>query len=418
MKYLCVLACSTFLTQAAIAQSICRLPSPLNADTSQNFCTNPNFPIYGSGTTSGVITNPLPTIATATPGNNLTLQPGSTNAFSLIMGSSTANANLTTAQSIRDTFYFNYITGNLNNAVVAGDCSIDTGHQDCANVPFYAVARHYAIGDSHDLHLMVPTGVQLRAICSGPNAKNLNCTHGNIYGAMLRVPFEIRPGMTIKVRYHTAPGDHSWMPIWLYSGSEVSPGPETQANPYTYPYNYPIQLPQYGAEYEVDLNDNYSRFYNNPPVATGLQLDYGTPDIYGVPWTTPPHTTYMANTNGFTSYPNAGPPFVSLPTNWSMGGYHNLVLSWNAKSSLLYLFADGQLAFTSYLDYSFAPTYTDPADGVTKQQAMHLIIGNQAVPTFDPDNGPIMSQDSLTAGWTLTVQEISAWYGIVTAAAK
>ena len=63
--------------------------------------------------------------------------------------------------------------------------------------PFYAVARHYAVGDPNDIHVMGPRSMELRAICSNDHA---TCTPGNVYGAMVRVPFEIRPGMTVQVR--------------------------------------------------------------------------------------------------------------------------------------------------------------------------------------------------------------------------
>jgi hypothetical protein len=275
------------------------------------------------------------------------------------------------------------------------------------------VARHYAPGDPNDLHVMAREGMQLRATCTGP--QKTNCSAGNVYAGMVRVPFEIRPGMTIKVRYKSPKGNFSWAPIWLFSGSEVSPGPETVQNPWAYPYNYPIQYPTGGATYEIDLNDNYARWYNTPTVLTGYQLDYGTPDIYGVPWTTPPYTVFMAGQKGYKSYPNAGPPFVQVPFNWSKG-FHDLVMSWNASTGMIYIFTDGKLAFQSYLDYSFAPWYKDPADGVYKQQAMHLIIGNEAVPNFDPGANSAVSNDAIVNGWTITVQEISAWYGIVTAA--
>jgi hypothetical protein len=394
----------------AAAQSalLCTV-TPNASDPTQNYCQNPNFPSYGTGTTSGVITAPLPANPAAAVGDGLALQQGATNAFSLVMGTNVAGANMTDSTSIRSMFYFNYMTGNL---FTTTGCPIDTG-QACGNSPFHAVARHYAAGDPNDLHVMTTTGMELRATCTGRH--KTNCTQGNVYAGMVRVPFEIRPGMTIKVRYKSPPGNYSWSPIWLLSGSEVSPGPETVANPYVYPYNYPIQYPTSNATYEIDLNDNYGRWYNDPAVPTGLQLDYGTPDVYGVPWTTPPTMIYMANTGGFASFPNAGPPFVSTPRTWTKG-FHDLVMSWNAATSMIYVFADGQLAFQSYLDYSFAPWYTDPADGVYKQQAMHLIIGNQAIPNFDPNADTAVNNDGVANGWTITVQEISAWYGLVTAA--
>ena len=34
-----------------------------------------------------------------------------------------------------------------------------------------------------------------------------------------------RPGMTLKVRYRSPKGDHSWAPIWMFTGQQISPGP-------------------------------------------------------------------------------------------------------------------------------------------------------------------------------------------------
>ena len=390
---------------AAFAQARCAVTPDL-ADPTQDFCQNPNYPLYGSGTTSGVITNPLPINAAATVGHGLALQPGSSNAFFLLMGSKVAGANMTTSASIRDMFYMNYMSGNLYTTV---GCPIDTG-QGCGTSPFNAVARHYAAGSPGDLHVMVDEGMQLRATCTGKG--RTDCSQGNVYAAMVRVPFEIRPGMTVKVRYRSPYGQFSWAPVWLFSGSEVSPGPETEQTPYVYPYDYPIQYSQGGAAYEIDMNDNYGRWYNSPSVPIGYQIDFLTPNIYGVPWTTPPYTAYMASTNGFTAFPNAGPSFVEAPYNLSKG-FHDLVMSWDASSGFIYEYLDGRLVVKSFLDYSFAPWYVDPADGVRKQQAMHLIIGNQAIPRFAPGYEAAVNNDGIPGGWTIAVQEIAAWYGTV-----
>ncbi len=394
------------LPAAALAQLRCDV-TPNAADPTQNFCQNPNFPVYGSGNTSGVITSPLPSNQAASPGHQLVMQPGSTNAFSLVMGSLTPGANLTTSASIRKAFYLNYITGNLYTSV---GCPIDTG-QACGQSPFNAVARHYPAGDPNDLHVMDPYAMELRATCTGPT--RTNCTQGNVYGAMVRVPYEIRPGMTVKIRYRSPVGKFSWAPIWLFSGSEVSPGPETVSNPWMYPYQYPVQTGSWGANYEVDLNDNYGRWYNG--TAIGYQIDYLTPDIYGVPWRVAPYTSYLGSTDGFTAFPNAGPSFVAAPYNLS-SGFHDIVMSWSATTNMIYAFMDGTLIAKSYLDYSFAPWYLDAADGNWKQVAMHLIIGNQAIPRFSPGYTTAINNDGVAGGWTICVQEISAWYGLVTQA--
>ena len=58
-------------------------------------------------------------------------------------------------------------------------------------------------------------------------------------------------------------------------------------------------------------------------------------------------------------------------------------------------------------------TYVDPSDGRTKTVAMHLLIGNQAIPSFTPGAATAKDNDGLPDGWTIVIQEISGWYGNV-----
>jgi hypothetical protein len=366
-------------------------------DATQNFLTTPNFPLV----------QPLPTRTEAVVGNGLATTAGTTQAFSLLMGTQVANANITTGQQVRDTFFMNYMTGNLFTAI---GCPIDTG-QGCGNSPFYAVARHYEPGDPNDLHQMRPLGLALRAICAN---NHTNCTPGNIYGGMIRIPYEFRPGMIIKVRYKSPTAPHSWAPIWLFSGSQISPGPG--GNPYQGfgTQQSLVQLPQWGGSFEIDMNDNYPVWNVNPLITAGYQLDFGLPANYGVQWTqAAPHLVYSANTHGYQAWQSVSPVFETLPTPDSFG-LHNLVLSWtNDGSNLMYEFMDGKLLTTAYMEYSQAPWYQD-ANGNWKQQAMNLMIGNQAVPNWLVSPGETIKQcDGINDGWTIVVQEISAWNGAV-----
>ncbi|MEJ0045765.1 MAG: hypothetical protein WDN04_06310 [Rhodospirillales bacterium] len=176
----------------------------------------------------------------------------------------------------------NYIVGDLTQTV---GCPMDTG-QNCGNSPFYGVARHYAVGDRNDIHVMGPHGLELRAICSN---NHQNCTKGNIYGAMIRVPAIILPGQTIEVRYKSPPGPYAWASIWMFSGQQSSPGPD--GNPYQ-GFNTPttlLQLPTAYHTFEIDLNDNYPRWNNTPSVPVGRALNFGVANIYGVLWNIPPY---------------------------------------------------------------------------------------------------------------------------------
>ena len=56
--------------------------------------------------------------------------------------------------------------------------------------------------------------------------------------------------------------------------------------------------------------------------------------------------------------------------------------------------------------------YATP-DGHMATVAMHLIIGNQAIPRFSRNPSAARDNDGIPDGWTIVVQEISGWYGNV-----
>ncbi|MGI4940047.1 MAG: hypothetical protein ACRYHQ_05705 [Janthinobacterium lividum] len=367
-------------------------PTVAAPDPDATFLTTPNFPLR----------EPLPVVANATPGNGLAMAPGSRNAFSLVMGSGQHGANMTTSQSIRDRFFLNYSTGDLNHAIGS---PIDNGQSN--NNTFAAVARHFPVDDPNDLHVMAPDGMHLRAICS---EHRTNCRPGNVWAAMVRLPFEWRPGTTLKVRYRSPKGEHSWAPIWMFTGQQVSPGPG--GNPYQ-GFGTPAALyrESAGKSFEIDWNDNFPRVPAGVP--PGHQIDYGTPDIYGTKWATKPHAVYWANGNGWRYYDNSySPEFLRAPFDWSEG-FHDLVGNWRGDgSNLIDLFVDGKLVATSYMEYP-QDTYLDPADNQRKTIAMSLIIGNQAIPGFSRGASSARDNDGIPDGWTIVVQEISGWYGNV-----
>ena len=143
------------LSMAHAQTDYCQPNSP-GSDPTADYCTQPNFPTYGTPTL------PLPSNSSAAPGDGLLLDSSATNLFSVVMGSNQSSANMTTGQSVRDMFYMNYITGNLTQTLGS---PMDTGQS--GNTVFAAVARHYEVDDPNDLHLMEPDGLHLRAICSG-----------------------------------------------------------------------------------------------------------------------------------------------------------------------------------------------------------------------------------------------------------
>ena len=350
-------------------------------------------------TPSNPLPSPLPVVAGANPGDGITLQQGARNAFSLVMGTQVPGANMKDGQSIRDRFFLNYMTGNLHDTIGS---PIDTGQAN--NNTFAAVARHYRVGDPNDLHVMGPDGMQLRAICS---KRRTDCSPGHVWGAMVRLPFEWRPGMTVKVRYRSPKGDHAWAPIWLAAGQQSPPPPGV--DPYQ-GFGGPNALARAGETgFEIDWNDNFSVASQGVP--TGRQVIFGTPDIYGAKWRTKPYPVYSADGDGWHYY-RQSPPFLRAPFDWSED-FHDLVGNWRGDgSNLIDLLIDGKVVATSYMEYPQG-TYVDPADGKRKTIAMHLLIGNQAIPGFSPGASWARDNDGIPDGWTIVVQEISGWYGNV-----
>lgn len=367
----------------------CLVPSAqaAPADPDANWLTTPSIPLA----------SPLPVDPAASPGDGLRLQPGSRNAFALVMGAGVTGANMRDAQSIRDRFYLNYLTGDLHTAIGS---PIDTGQAN--NNTFAAVARHYPVGDPNDLHVMGIDGMHLRAICSNHHT---DCQPGHVWGAMVRLPFEWRPGMTVKVRYRSPKGDHSWAPIWFATGQQSVPPPGV--DPYQGFGGPNALLRTSKTNFEIDWNDNFSRAQDGVP--TGHQLIFGTPDIYGTQWGMKPHGVYWAQGDGWI-YHSRPPPFESLPFDWSES-FHDLVGNWRGDgSNLIDVFVDGRLVITSYMEYPQA-TYVDPEDGQRKTIAMHLLIGNQAIPSFLRNATSVIDNDGIQDGWTIVIQEIAGWYG-------
>ena len=224
---------------------------------------------------------------------------------------------------------------------------------------------------------------------------------------MVRLPFEWRPGTVLKVRYRSPRGDHSWTPIWMATGQQRPP--PLGGSPYK-GFGGPNSLIRESSTFfEIDWNDNYPRLAAGVP--TGYQIDFGIADLYRTKWRAKPHAVYWADGDGWRYYGIwYAPEFERAPFNWS-ADFHNLVGNWRGDgSNLIDLFVDGKLIASTYMEYP-QKTYIDPVDGHTKTVAMHLIIGNQAIPSFSQGAKLAKDNDGIPDGWTIVIQEVSGWYG-------
>ena len=291
----------------------------------------------------------------------------------------------------------NYFSGNQTQAIGS---PIDNGQGN--NNTFAAVARHFPLGSAHSTTPVLADGLHMTAFCS---QNHTNCSPGKVYGGFVRFTPAVRPGMTVKIRYKAAAGKHAWNPFWLFSGEQRTPGPG--GNPYG---SGLIDYPVGGHEFEIDVNDNYTRS-DDGGAPYGSQLDYGTPDIYGNTWASGrvPRLTYLANDGAnYISHPTAGPPYVAFPNlNWSKS-FHDLVMNWrNDGSGLIDILIDGKVVAQSYMDYDGLKT----SNAAGQPLGLMLMIGNQAIPSFSPGASAAIDNDGLPDGWTEVIQEVSIWNG-------
>jgi hypothetical protein len=177
-----------------------------------------------------------------------------------------------------------------------------------------------------------------------------------------------------------------------------------------------------GPNFEIDINDNFPRAdYGGCPI--GGQVDFGTPDIYGVQWKVSPHMVYAANSNGWASH-NWGDPSNSTSNNYECetgfvpGSKRTMVLNWrNDGTNRLDAYVNGKRVNSAYMEYPQTQTFSGP-DGANRQVGMEMLFGGQNVPTFDPpatitDNDGIKATKTTDAGWMETLYSVKAWIGNV-----
>ena len=392
-----ICACLT-APQVAAKNPTTPIPAP---DLLSDYQTQPNFPI----------TDHPPADPTNTgPGGGLKLEPGATSVMNLYFPGATHPANVPDEATLRKYVYLNYFSGNQTTAIGS---PMDTGQAN--NNTFAAVARHYPLGSPHSTTAIEPDGLHLAAYCS---ENRTNCKPGAVYAGFVRFPPPIRPGMTIKVRMKSAPGKFAWTPVWMFSGEQLTPGPG--GDPYA--HNQALfSFPK--ASFEIDADDHYVRFYSGQSAPYGSQIDFGTPDIYGVPWAPgyKPELTFLPDYHpNFVAHPKAGPPFLEMPgldPGWAKA-FYDLVISLrdDGTHKIDAFFGNPASGYTLV-----GSAYLDIADYNAKDNAglpegMCLMIGNQAIPAFAPGAASVTDNEGykddahgIPTGWTSVIQEVDIW---------
>lgn len=362
------------------------------SDSTTSWLTYPNYP-----------SAPAPVYAgTPTLRDGVALQPGATSALFMRFGG-VSGSNVPDRAALDRYLWMNPFTGNQN--VVFGTDGVEQGNvAGC-----FARARRYAATDPNDLLPLRADGLYIKAHCAGANHEN--CTNGNVWGGFIRFPTPILPGMTVSVRYRTPAGPLGWVPVWLFGGEQISPGPG--GNPYA-GYGTASALFKPSTVYnELDMNDGWRSFIPDIPMGEAAPVGFVNHAPNSV-YTVLPHTTYWSGGSGFVGVTST--PFIRFTSMNTSVGMHNLVMNIRGDGSNLvdYLY-DGKLFLTQYWEYK-GDTYVDPVSGTTKTVGMHLMIDNQAVPSFNPAaSGQVVDNDGIPDGWSAVVEEVSIINGNISA---
>lgn len=376
------------ITVSAVTVGSATPIAPVPVDLTATYLRTINFPVNDT----------LPTFSGGVPSDGVGAAGTFTQIYDARFGTAAGN-NIQTAQAIRDEFYLNHMVGSQVNAL---DIVASTG----TTTPAYPTrARHYAIGDPNDLHVLATDHLKLKSI-SSKNGTDVSA----IRSAMLRNPVPFKPGQYMEIDGQMPLGFFAWAALWGFTGLQKTPGPGND------PYSGTGRLFFAGDVGSQSQETDYNDFFVRAGVAMGKQVNFLAPDIYGKVWATAaPSIVWAASGSGYVWHSTAGPPYVELPAggvNLSTG-FHRHGINWrNDGTHIIDMLIDGQVVMQLYHEYSTG-NYTD--GGAPTQLPMHSMITNQAGATFSPGGtGGMIDNDGLVDGWTFRLRRWAQWNGNIT----
>ena len=381
----------------------CFVATAANAQTdgTQAWLTTPNYSQFNTG----------PADANPTLGSGFVLAAGAT---SKGLYTFTPSGTINTRALLDANFYYQDIYGNQ-------DVNVNTDGIDGSHATSQTVYRTYPASSPYNLLNFTSEGLNLGVICSQNNTQ-AGCTHGNVYGAMLRLPVAIQKGDIVVVSMKGSNSPLFYTGIALYGGVEISPGARG-----TYPYDSPGSLTYDSACYdENDMLDDYVV----SGVPAGQQLKMGVEPIYqyaangatssngnvptGACYHTAPYVKFGANGSVFGFFQNS--PYIPYSEfkSKTLSTMHTYVLNIrNDGSNLVDEYVDGALVIEEYYEQAASnpgwaleiapqtiPIFNCPTDG----------SGNHVCPTYAPnDGGPIIN-----GAWSATIAKIEVITGTIT----
>ena len=342
------------------------------------------------------------------------LLPGSKNIASINFK---PNGNINNRTLLDAIAFYNSINGDLTKSIGSPMDDPSSGSSNCR-------ARHYPAGHRYDLHTFTTEGLKLGVV--GKNNGKLY-TSGNCYAGGFRLEPEWKPGMSLEIVFKNGRSPFIWMPLWSFSGTQISPNRITEArgNPYYTATNggklinntlLSSNSKEYHFQYyEQDFGDFWtSNIYGPGKGLTGGIVAYQSGSYDSPAFKLKPYTQFLANSDGFYSNQETKDPsgyrYTSLSQGMLSDRFYTLMIDWpNDGSNIIRYILDGKVYEEQYQEF-LTDNYTD-IYGTLKKQGMHLLFGMQGVPSFASNahnaSNLITDRDELS----MTLQSVKIWNG-------
>ncbi|MCJ2107354.1 hypothetical protein MKK70_18585 [Methylobacterium sp. E-041] len=313
--------------------------------------------------------------------------------------------------------FYNSISGNLSQSIGSPMDDPSSGSSNCR-------ARRYPAGHRYDLHTFTVEGLKLGVV--GKNNGKVY-TAGNCYAGGFRLEPEWKPGMSLEIVFKNGNSPFIWMPLWSFSGTQLSPNriPEAKGNPYYTAANgaklfnntllSSNNKNDHFQYYEQDFGDFWtSNIYGPGKGLTGGLVAYQSGPYDSPAFKLKPYTQFLATSNGFYSNQETKDPsgyrYTSLSEGMLSDRFYTLMIDWpNDGSNIIRYILDGKVYQEQYQEF-LTDSYTDIHNTV-KRQAMHLLFGMQGVPSFAFNvrnaSSLITNRDELS----MTLQSVKIWEG-------
>lgn len=421
-----------------------------NSPISPSFISRPNFPDWER-----------PTDQTYNLGEwGLTWDSNYKNVAHYIIGTQTPGSNVQTRAQINH-YFFTHTQFGQQNQNFADEPVTSYGNTDASD----AGQENSRIGQTHegdfcDTMPMQTDGIKLRAYCTNPQGDTnfSDCSDGRIVQGFLREQTEFLPGMAVRIRYRMPSGQHAWSAVWIFEGFQQSPyltGHGTVGGPYNADAGCSVSpqggtygvgcIHNFGPAFENDFQDGWWRGmycfdgdsaggcvngatqsvkmgqqFNSEPICEGCDANTGDPNYVQV---------YGANTGEFRYYPPANihiqGSFVAWKAHNLADQYTDQIINWKTDGTVEYAVGIPGKTLWKYKEVKYPfprPSYTGVNNFRTKADGTNTTLGTMVFASSavyakflaNSYTTPLIDNDGIQDGWTLSVQAWDDYTGTIT----